>query len=113
MGIAFDQTADQSGEMMAKWRTSFKLTQPEVVALADKINYLSNTGPASAQQISDIVTRIGPLGRSLAWLLARLRQWVRRWPGWGAERSGRDGHEELHAGPDQRGVGHQIATAGL
>lgn len=62
MGIAFDQTADQSGEMMAKWRTSFKLTQPEVVALADKINYLSNTGPANAQQISDIVTRIGPLG---------------------------------------------------
>jgi TP901 family phage tail tape measure protein len=62
MGIAFDQTAEQSGDMMAKWRTSFKLTQPEVVALADKINYLSNVGPASAQQISDIVTRIGPLG---------------------------------------------------
>lgn len=62
MGIAFDQTAEQSGEMMAKWRTSFKLTQPEVVALADKINYLSNNGPASAQVISDIVTRIGPLG---------------------------------------------------
>ena len=62
MGIAFDQTAEQSGEMMAKWRTSFKMTQPEVVALADKINYLSNTGPATAQQVSDIVTRIGPLG---------------------------------------------------
>ncbi|UQS91723.1 phage tail tape measure protein [Pseudomonas chlororaphis subsp. piscium] len=62
MGIAFDQTADQSGDMMAKWRTSFKMTQPEVVALADKINYLSNVGPSSAQQISDIVTRIGPLG---------------------------------------------------
>jgi TP901 family phage tail tape measure protein len=63
MGIAFDQTADQSGDMMAKWRTSFKLTQPEVVALADKINYLSNTGPSSAAQIADIVTRIGPLGK--------------------------------------------------
>lgn len=62
MGVAFDQTAEQSGEMMAKWRTSFKLTQPDVVALADKINYLSNNGPANAQQISDIVTRIGPLG---------------------------------------------------
>jgi TP901 family phage tail tape measure protein len=62
MGIAFDQTAEQSGDMMAKWRTSFKLTQPEVVALADKINYLSNVGPSSAAQISDIVTRIGPLG---------------------------------------------------
>ena len=62
MGIAFDQTAEQSGEMMAKWRTSFKLTQPEVVKLADQINYLSNVGPSSAAQISDIVTRIGPLG---------------------------------------------------
>ncbi|QIM43932.1 phage tail tape measure protein [Leclercia adecarboxylata] len=62
MGIAFDQSADQSGDMMAKWRTSFKMTQGEVVALADKINYLSNNGAANAQQISDIVTRIGPLG---------------------------------------------------
>lgn len=62
MGVAFDQSADQSGEMMAKWRTSFKMTQGEVVGLADKINYLSNNGAANAQQISDIVTRIGPLG---------------------------------------------------
>ncbi|MGC6627726.1 phage tail tape measure protein, partial [Escherichia coli] len=46
----------------AKWRTSFKMTQGEVVSLADEINYLSNNGAASAQQISDIVTRIGPLG---------------------------------------------------
>ncbi|VVN76332.1 phage tail tape measure protein [Pseudomonas fluorescens] len=62
MGIAFDQTADQSGDMMAKWRTSFKLTQGGVETLADKINYLGNTGPANTKQISDIVTRIGPLG---------------------------------------------------
>jgi len=62
MGVAFDQTADQSGEMMAKWRTSFKMGQDDVVELADKINYLGNTGPANTRQISDIVTRIGPLG---------------------------------------------------
>ncbi|SMF36051.1 MULTISPECIES: phage tail tape measure protein [unclassified Pseudomonas] len=62
MGIAFDQTADESGDMMAKWRTSFKLTQGDVETLADKINYLGNTGPANTKQISDIVTRIGPLG---------------------------------------------------
>lgn len=62
MGIAFDQTADQSGDMMAKWRTSFKLSQVEVVTLADKINYLSNTGPSSAAQVADIVTRVGALG---------------------------------------------------
>lgn len=62
MGIAFDQTAEQSGEMMAKWRTAFRLSQDEVVALADQVNYLSNNGPANAQQISTIVTAIGPLG---------------------------------------------------
>jgi len=62
MGVAFDQTAEESGQMMAQWRTSFKLTQKDVVGLADKINYLGNTGPASAGKISDIVTRIGPLG---------------------------------------------------
>lgn len=62
MGVAFDQTADQSGEMMAKWRTAFKLTQDGVVELADQINYLGNTGPANTKQISDIVTSIGPLG---------------------------------------------------
>lgn len=62
MGIAFDQTAEESGDMMAEWRTSFRLSQNEVVDLADKINYLSNTGAASAQQIAGIVTRIGPLG---------------------------------------------------
>lgn len=62
MAVAFDRTAADSGQMMAQWRTAFKLTQDEVVTLADKINYLGNTGPANAQKISDIVTRIGPLG---------------------------------------------------
>lgn len=62
MGVAFDTTAEESGQMMAQWRTAFKLTQEDVVVLADKINYLGNTGPANAKKISDIVTRIGPLG---------------------------------------------------
>ncbi|CNJ53549.1 phage protein [Yersinia rohdei] len=62
MGIAFDQTAEESGQMMAQWRTAFKLTQSEVVTLADKVNYLGNNGPANAAKISEIVTRIGPLG---------------------------------------------------
>lgn len=62
MGVAFDTTAEESGQMMAQWRTAFKMTQGEVVGLADKINYLGNNGPANAKKISDIVTRIGPLG---------------------------------------------------
>ena len=62
MGVAFDITADQAGDMMSKWRTAFKMSQPEVIALADKINYLGNKTAATASQISDVVTRIGPLG---------------------------------------------------
>lgn len=62
MGVAFDITADQAGDMMAKWRTAFKMNQQDVVTLADKINYLGNTTAASAPLISDVVTRIGPLG---------------------------------------------------
>lgn len=62
MGVAFDITADQAGDMMAKWRTAFKMSQSEVVDLADKVNYLGNTTAASAPIISDIITRVGPLG---------------------------------------------------
>lgn len=62
MGVAFDQTAEESGSMMAKWRTAFKMNQTEVVTLADQINYLGNTGAASTGQISNILTAIGPLG---------------------------------------------------
>lgn len=62
MGVAFDITADQAGDMMAKWRSAFNLNQDGVVALADKINYLGNTTAASAPLIADVVTRIGPLG---------------------------------------------------
>lgn len=62
MGVAFDISADQAGEMMAKWRTAFKMNQSQVVELADKINYLGNTTAASAPLISDVVRRIGPLG---------------------------------------------------
>ncbi|MFG0828765.1 phage tail tape measure protein [Pseudomonas sp. CJQ_7] len=62
MGVAFDQTADESGDMMAKWRTAFKMSQADVVALADQINYLGNTGPANTKQISSIITEVGALG---------------------------------------------------
>lgn len=62
MGVAFDVSADQAGEMMAKWRTAFKMSQSEVVDLADKINHLGNNTAASAPKISDVVRRIGPLG---------------------------------------------------
>jgi TP901 family phage tail tape measure protein len=62
MGVAFDSTAEEAGQTMATWRTAFRMGQGDVVVLADKINYLGNTGPASVQKISEVVNRIGALG---------------------------------------------------
>ncbi|MGM9917604.1 phage tail tape measure protein [Anaerotignum sp.] len=64
MGIAFDTTADQAGEWMATWRTAFGMSQTEVVALADQINYLGNTTSENTQKLSGVVTRIGSLGKT-------------------------------------------------
>lgn len=63
MGVAFDISAEHAGDMMAKWRTAFGMNQGQVVRLADQVNYLSNTTAASSDSISDIVTRVGPLGQ--------------------------------------------------
>lgn len=62
MGVAFDIQAGEAGQMMAEWRAAFRMNQKEVVVLADKINYLGNTTAASAPKISEVVSRIGPLG---------------------------------------------------
>ncbi|MFC4923855.1 phage tail tape measure protein [Delftia deserti] len=62
MGVAFGMTAEESGEAMAKMKSGFGMTIPEVATLTDKINLLGNTGAASEKQILGIVTRVGPLG---------------------------------------------------
>lgn len=63
MGIAFDMSAEDAGGTMAKWRQAFQLPQPEVEALGDRINALTNKFGGKAADVSDIVTRIGPLGK--------------------------------------------------
>ena len=64
MGVAFDTTAEQAGEWEAAWRKSFDLDQKGVKSLADKINYLGNTSTENALKLSDVVTRIGSLGKT-------------------------------------------------
>lgn len=64
MGIAFDTTAEQAGEWMATWRTSFRMSQTEVETLGDQINYLGNTTSENTQKLSGVVTRIGALGKT-------------------------------------------------
>ena len=62
MGTAFDISAEEAGQAMAEMRTAFKMSQTDVEALADKINYLGNTSPNSAAKIMKIVQTVGPLG---------------------------------------------------
>ena len=61
MGVAFGTTAEDAGEKMATWRTAFAMTQDEVRAFADQVNYLGDNGNATALAIAGVVTRVGPL----------------------------------------------------
>jgi len=63
MGVAFDMTGDEAGAMMAKWRTAFSMSQSGVVTLADQVNALTNAYGGNATSVSNIVTRIGALGK--------------------------------------------------
>lgn len=63
MGVAFDVSAQQAGDWMAKWRAALGLNQKQVTALADQINYLSNNSAANAAQISSIISEVGALGK--------------------------------------------------
>lgn len=63
MAVAFETTPEIAGEMMAKWRAAFSLGQTEVVQLADQINALTNAYGGNVQAITEMVTRIGPLGK--------------------------------------------------
>lgn len=63
MGVALDITGDEAGNMMAKWRTAFGLSQVGVNGLADQINALTNTYGGNATAVAGIVTRIGSLGK--------------------------------------------------
>lgn len=63
IGVAFDITADQAGEAMAKMMTGLGLTIDETVSLADAMNHLSNAQASSAAEILDVVRRVGAQGK--------------------------------------------------
>jgi TP901 family phage tail tape measure protein len=66
MAVAFDMTAAEAGDAMAKMRTSMGLSQPEVESLADAMNYLSNVQASSASEITDFMLRVGAFGQQVA-----------------------------------------------
>lgn len=59
--VGFGMTAADAGHQLAVWRTSFKLTQEEVMTLSDQMNYLAMTGPTTEKKIGAVVTSVGNL----------------------------------------------------
>lgn len=49
---------------MATWRTALNLSQTQVTALGDQLNYLGNTTSENVLKLSEVVTRVGALGQT-------------------------------------------------
>jgi TP901 family phage tail tape measure protein len=63
MGTAFDMAADEVGAMQAKWQTGLGLTIPQITVLGDKVNALTNSFGGTASKVTEMITRVGPLGK--------------------------------------------------
>lgn len=64
MGVAFDISADQAGEMMAKWKSGMGLSLKDTFELADVANSLSNANAANADEIGEVLKRYGALAKT-------------------------------------------------
>lgn len=64
MGVAFDVSAEQAGEMMAKWKSGMGLTLEDTFELADVANSLSNANAANAAEIGEVLKRYGALAKT-------------------------------------------------
>lgn len=65
VGVAFDMSADQVGESLAKIKTALGLTVEQTGELADVLNHLSNTSASSASDLLDFMRRVGSAGTSM------------------------------------------------
>ncbi|WP_232507414.1 phage tail tape measure protein [Neisseria weixii] len=59
MSVAFDMTAEQAGDSMAKLANVYNIPIAQIGKLGDAVNHLSNNSPAKA---SDIVNTLGRVG---------------------------------------------------
>lgn len=59
VGVAWEVSADNAGEALAKLKTALGMSVAETGLLADAINHLGNNIAASAPDILDVVRRVG------------------------------------------------------
>ncbi|THA21166.1 phage tail tape measure protein [Histophilus somni] len=63
MSVAFDMSAEESGDAMAKLANVYKIPIKEIGKLGDAINELSNSSPAKAADIVNTLGRIGGVAK--------------------------------------------------
>jgi len=63
VAVAFDMDAGTSGETLATWREAFKMTQKEVMVLADQMNLLGDNIKVKPAQVAEMTTTVGSLGK--------------------------------------------------
>ena len=59
MGVAFNMSADEAGDSMAKLANIYKIPIAEIDKLGDAVNHLSNNFPAKAGDIVNALSRVG------------------------------------------------------
>jgi TP901 family phage tail tape measure protein len=64
IGTAFDISADDAGDAMAKIMTGLGLSIDQAIGLTDAMNHLSNAQASSAAEILDVVRRVGAQGEA-------------------------------------------------
>lgn len=63
MGTAFDMSAQNAGDSMAKLANVYQIPIKEIARLGDAINYLSDMSPAKASDIVETLGRVGGVAK--------------------------------------------------
>lgn len=61
VGVAWDMTAGDTGQALAKLKTALGFSVADTARLADVINHLGNKSAASAPQILEVTKRVAPM----------------------------------------------------
>lgn len=63
MGVAFDMSAEQAGDSMAKLANVYQIPIAQIGKLGDAVNHLSNSSPAKAADIINTLGRVGGVAK--------------------------------------------------
>lgn len=63
MSVAFDMSAEQAGDSMAKLANVYEIPIAQIGRLGDAINHLSNSSPAKAGDIVNTLSRVGGVAK--------------------------------------------------